>query len=208
MAPGGKSRGRGRGGYTASGGGMGTHWVAKGMGTHWVEKGKPGELGKPGEWDNYFQTNAKATNIGGFFAAAQAMELAQGHEPSSANPVGANMFLGKWVDSLGNTVVVYNTDAYQTALIATLSKPPRPDIHLAVHADANGIWICGNAVLDYMWSTPQQLHWLSKGRVSVWVRQTDTADNSLAGDAATRQSSATVAKAPDEGGAVEKVAQI
>jgi len=79
--------------------------------------------------------------------------------------------LGKWADSLGNSVHVFSVDAYQVRLMATLSQPPRPDIHLTIRPMPGGGWICGNAMLDPAWSLPTQLHWLTAdGRISVWVR--------------------------------------
>lgn len=80
-------------------------------------------------------------------------------------------FIGSWADSLGNAVSVAQCDAYQLKLIATLSQPPRKDIHLTMHPTPDGSWNCGNAVLDASWSTATQLHWqAADGRVSVWVR--------------------------------------
>mmetsp|Transcript_66564 Transcript_66564/g.124204 ORF Transcript_66564/g.124204 Transcript_66564/m.124204 type:complete len:192 (+) Transcript_66564:174-749(+) len=80
-------------------------------------------------------------------------------------------FLGGWVDSLGNAVLVSSVDAYSLRLVATLSQPPRKDIHLALKPMPGGGWQCGNACLDPVWSCETQLHWLTgDGRISVWVR--------------------------------------
>mmetsp|Transcript_464 Transcript_464/g.1528 ORF Transcript_464/g.1528 Transcript_464/m.1528 type:complete len:197 (+) Transcript_464:171-761(+) len=80
-------------------------------------------------------------------------------------------FLGGWVDSLGNAVLVSSVDAYSLRLVATLSQPPRKDIHLALKPMPGGGWQCGNACLDPVWSCASQLHWLTgDGRISVWVR--------------------------------------
>lgn len=88
-----------------------------------------------------------------------------------AYPIGADDICGQWVDSLGNDVSVTYTDKFQTKMVATLSRPPRPDIHLTVKPVFFSGWHCGNAVLHAMWSTPQQLCWLTgDGRVSVWVK--------------------------------------
>lgn len=80
--------------------------------------------------------------------------------------------LGHWVDSLGNAVHVLSTDAYDVRLLATLSRPPRPDIHLSVKpVMLGGGWQCGHSLLDATWSSPDQLHWVAvNGHVSVWVR--------------------------------------
>jgi len=97
--------------------------------------------------------------------------------PSFADWQGENLFLlgpeqllGHWADSLGNAVHVFSVDAYQVRLMATLSQPPRPDIHLTLRPYYGG-WICGNAALDPTWSSKTQLHWITAdGRLSVWVR--------------------------------------
>merc|ERR1712183_376005 len=80
--------------------------------------------------------------------------------------------LGAWADSLGNAVHVYSQDAYEMKLQATLTKPPRQDIHLSVRqVEGGGGWQCGNSILDPVWTSEQQLHWVTgDGRVSVWVR--------------------------------------
>lgn len=110
-------------------------------------------------------------------------------------PLSADQLLGMWADSLGNAVSVAQTDAYQLKLTATLSQPPRKDIHLAVRPTADGGWNCGNALLDPVWSTSDQLHWhASDGRVSVWVRlPTEDTEAALLQDA---MQAATEAKAP------------
>mmetsp|Transcript_95116 Transcript_95116/g.193469 ORF Transcript_95116/g.193469 Transcript_95116/m.193469 type:complete len:111 (-) Transcript_95116:69-401(-) len=89
--------------------------------------------------------------------------------------------LGTWADSLGNAVSVFSIDAYQVRLMATLSQPPRPDIHLKIFPAAAGGWICGNAMLDPSWSTESQLHWLTiDGRISVWVRPNNNSKQAAA----------------------------
>merc|ERR1719410_1007527 len=114
----------------------------------------------------------KRIEVSELFAAAEAVQQEQGIKPASQ--LTTESFLGTWVDSLGNYVSVYNTDAFETKLMATLSRPPRADIHLALRRVATSGWRCGNAVLDPMWSTDRQLHWLSEnGRVSVWVKADD-----------------------------------
>merc|ERR1719313_3264395 len=102
---------------------------------------------------------------------------------TSAKPAGSMKpedFLGKWVDSLGNNIVVHQ-DAHEkkTALSAVLSKPPRKDIVLGMnpspvsHPTVKGLmtWRCGNSILQVPTSTSEQLCWASNdGRLSVWVR--------------------------------------
>jgi len=114
----------------------------------------------------------KRIEVSELFAAAEAVEQEQGVKEDSQ--LTTETFLGTWVDSLGNLVSVYNTDAFETKLMATLSRAPRADIHLALRRVATSGWRCGNAVLDPLWSTDRQLHWLSEnGRVSVWVKADD-----------------------------------
>jgi len=114
----------------------------------------------------------KRIEVSELFAAAEAVQQEAGVK--EASQLVTESFLGTWVDSLGNLVSVYNTDAFETKLMATLSRPPRADIHLALRRVATSGWRCGNAVLDLMWSTDRQLHWLSEnGRVSVWVKADD-----------------------------------
>jgi len=87
--------------------------------------------------------------------------------------------LGHWVDSQGNAVHVLSTDAYDVRLEATLSRPPRADIHLSVKPVMLGAgWQCGHSLLDPVWTSPSQLHWVAMdGRVSVWVRPQEGAQD-------------------------------
>eukprot|EP00927_Polykrikos_kofoidii_P046659 TRINITY_DN40821_c0_g1_i1.p1 TRINITY_DN40821_c0_g1~~TRINITY_DN40821_c0_g1_i1.p1 ORF type:complete len:316 (+),score=54.36 TRINITY_DN40821_c0_g1_i1:135-1082(+) len=79
--------------------------------------------------------------------------------------------LGDWIDSLGNLVLVQCVDAYQLSLKATLFRPPRKDIHLAVRRMSDGSWYCGNAILDQEASSFMELFWTTAdGRVSIWMR--------------------------------------
>jgi len=105
-------------------------------------------------------------------AAAQGGHNSQMTAVSQLTP---ECLLGDWADSLGNKVLVLSTDAYQIRLLATLSKPPRNDIHLQVAPILmNGAvvgWQCGNSILDPFWSSREELHWFAgNGKVSVWVR--------------------------------------
>lgn len=95
--------------------------------------------------------------------------------PATETPAGLlppDQLLGHWVDSQGNSVHVFSTDAFDVKLVATLSKPPRADIHLSVKPVVLGAgWQCGHSLLDPIWTSPAQLHWVAvDGRVSVWVR--------------------------------------
>eukprot|EP00929_Paragymnodinium_shiwhaense_P104481 TRINITY_DN68949_c0_g1_i1.p1 TRINITY_DN68949_c0_g1~~TRINITY_DN68949_c0_g1_i1.p1 ORF type:complete len:215 (+),score=51.17 TRINITY_DN68949_c0_g1_i1:102-746(+) len=82
-------------------------------------------------------------------------------------------FMGDWADSLGNKVHVASIEAFQANLQATLSRPPRPDIHLPISqvpAWPGAQWQCGTYVLDPYWSTVNELHWVAPdGRISVWL---------------------------------------
>uniref|UniRef100_A0A7S0FAA5 Uncharacterized protein n=1 Tax=Pyrodinium bahamense TaxID=73915 RepID=A0A7S0FAA5_9DINO len=89
--------------------------------------------------------------------------------PGVAQSMAPESFLGKWMDSYGNTVCVYSTDAFETRPMATLSKAPRPDIHLKIVPREDG-WHCGDAKLDIMRSAPTQVCWVfPDGRVSTWT---------------------------------------
>jgi len=82
-------------------------------------------------------------------------------------------FLGKWEDSYGNAVCVYSTDAFETRPMATLSRAPRPDIHLKLVPREDG-WHCGDARLDIARSSETQVCWVfPNGRISVWRRWQD-----------------------------------
>lgn len=102
--------------------------------------------------------------------------LAEPRLPQAAEGLmGPEKLLGHWVDSQGNGVHVLSMDAYDVRLTATLSRPPRADIHLAVKPVVlGGGWQCGHSLLDPVWSSDTQLHWVAQdGRVSVWVRPLD-----------------------------------
>uniref|UniRef100_A0A7S1AMQ3 Uncharacterized protein n=1 Tax=Noctiluca scintillans TaxID=2966 RepID=A0A7S1AMQ3_NOCSC len=96
-----------------------------------------------------------------------------------SNFMSPESFLGQWVDSQGNMIQVTSTDAYEVRLQATLSHPPRADIHLLVKpVMLGGGWQCGHSVLDPHWSSQAQLHWVTAdGRVSVWIRPMERAGN-------------------------------
>jgi len=80
-------------------------------------------------------------------------------------------FMGAWVDSKGNSVCVYFSDAFALRLSTTLSRWPRPDVHLHIEKTPEGGWICGNSVLDVSESSQQRLTWIRKdGFTSVWTR--------------------------------------
>jgi len=100
-------------------------------------------------------------------------------EGAAAGPqiqVGPAELLGDWIDSYGNDVSVCAIDAYGVQLSATLSQPPRPDIHLKLRPlKESGGWQCGKATLDAMMSQSSQqveLFWcFPGGAVSIWKRK-------------------------------------
>jgi len=80
--------------------------------------------------------------------------------------------MGTWIDMQGNSVLVYNVDAWELNLLASLSRPTAQDLQLSLRPTPDGSgWICGNATLDHSMSSNDRLHWLGpNGRLSVWVR--------------------------------------
>mmetsp|Transcript_39909 Transcript_39909/g.109821 ORF Transcript_39909/g.109821 Transcript_39909/m.109821 type:complete len:227 (-) Transcript_39909:130-810(-) len=112
-----------------------------------------------------------------FATATNFNQVHQSMMAPPAQPPTAEGILGDWSDSLGNKVQVFSTDAYEVRLMATLSRPPRPDIYLQVCPMLGGGWQCGNSILDLYWSSAEELHWVtSNGRVSVWVRGKERPD--------------------------------
>lgn len=90
---------------------------------------------------------------------------------SGGPPLRAEELLGKWIDMRGNSVNVYNADAYELRLMASVSRYPREDLQLAIRQLPDQGWHCGNASLDNSISTLEQLHWISpNGNHSVWLR--------------------------------------
>mmetsp|Transcript_136901 Transcript_136901/g.381635 ORF Transcript_136901/g.381635 Transcript_136901/m.381635 type:complete len:193 (-) Transcript_136901:111-689(-) len=93
--------------------------------------------------------------------------------------VSPKSLLGKWTDSYGNAISVRTTDAFGLHLTATLSRPPRPDIHLKFRpVDIGAGWLCGDATLDATLgpagAAPRELFWsFPSGDVSLWVRAED-----------------------------------
>lgn len=110
-------------------------------------------------------------NVARLFAAAANNDQMQ----RASGKLTPASLLGAWADSLGNAVHVFSTDAYEMRLMATLTRPPRPDIHLCLRpCESGGGWQCGNSILDPLWTSEKQLHWVTfDGRVSVWVRLHD-----------------------------------
>lgn len=100
--------------------------------------------------------------------------VAEGRLPDELGEcyLAAESLSGAWIDSQGSTVQVVSTDAYNVRLLATMSRPGRPDMFLSVKPIRMGAgWQCGHYILDENWSTRSQLHWVAgDGRVSVWVR--------------------------------------
>ncbi|CAK0877676.1 unnamed protein product [Prorocentrum cordatum] len=115
-----------------------------------------------------------AKSGGGHRARAPAAIMAEERSPdkSASGTLPHTALTGNWVDSQGNQVQVMQVDAYTVKLMAVLSRPPRNDIHLPLKPiTAGGGWQCGHSVLDPMWTSSAQLHWVAMdGRVSVWVR--------------------------------------
>lgn len=105
--------------------------------------------------------------------------VADPRSPDDSPPgvLNADKLLGPWMDSQGNAVHVMSTDAFDVKLLATLTRPPRHDIHLAIRpVMLGGGWQCGHSLLDSTWTTEEQLHWVAAdGRVSVWVRMQEAA---------------------------------
>lgn len=94
--------------------------------------------------------------------------------PQKVETVTHQDLQGTYSDSYGNLVRVYCTDAFTMRLIATLSRPPRQDIHLKLRPLAKGGWQCGDAVLDKVHESGAELHWaFPRGEVSTWRRQED-----------------------------------
>mmetsp|Transcript_102025 Transcript_102025/g.288060 ORF Transcript_102025/g.288060 Transcript_102025/m.288060 type:complete len:224 (+) Transcript_102025:78-749(+) len=86
-------------------------------------------------------------------------------------PLAPDAFIGNWVDAMGNLVNIYSADAWQVRLLATISRPARPDVHLSVRQDPDWGWICGNSALVNEFSSSQELHWRTfEGYDSVWYR--------------------------------------
>lgn len=85
--------------------------------------------------------------------------------------------LGMWMDSYGNQVSVHWTDQPEAAILATLSRSPRPDIELSVWQTSDGVMHCGDAKLDPSRSFGNQVTWVfPDGRVSTWTWQEATYD--------------------------------
>lgn len=93
--------------------------------------------------------------------------------PGTDEPVdfGPEDFLGNWVDSHGNSVLVYSADAWEVVLTATISRPNKNDITLRVRLNEDASWTCGNSWLDCSQSSPEQICWVAADqRRSVWTR--------------------------------------
>mmetsp|Transcript_40062 Transcript_40062/g.85847 ORF Transcript_40062/g.85847 Transcript_40062/m.85847 type:complete len:277 (-) Transcript_40062:281-1111(-) len=90
----------------------------------------------------------------------------------NALKVQESSFYGNWTDSFGNAVCVYSTDAFTSQLVASLSKPPRPDINLQIRrAEGGSGWMCGKAYLSFVDDALSTLHWtFPNGVTSAWCR--------------------------------------
>mmetsp|Transcript_16372 Transcript_16372/g.35789 ORF Transcript_16372/g.35789 Transcript_16372/m.35789 type:complete len:311 (+) Transcript_16372:195-1127(+) len=115
--------------------------------------------------------------------------------------VNYETLLGNWVDTQGHFVSVMVTDAFAAKLLAVLSKPApaRPEIHLSIRpVMLGGGWQCGHSLLDPMYSTENELHWVTvEGRVSVWVRRQDK-DGKASGEAKASKKEKSPKKAEDK----------
>lgn len=101
-------------------------------------------------------------------------------EPETPQIVTCHFFIGDWVDSMGNSVVVFLVDSASPAKIrATLSKPGRRDFHLSLSQSHNGEWQCGDAVIASR--SDHEVRWrFSTKRVSTWKRVQADSDTSSA----------------------------
>mmetsp|Transcript_70615 Transcript_70615/g.132136 ORF Transcript_70615/g.132136 Transcript_70615/m.132136 type:complete len:240 (+) Transcript_70615:32-751(+) len=96
--------------------------------------------------------------------------MAHAREPAASGPFEAQHFLGAWVDSQGNSVNVFSTDAYAMSLLVCLSARSRQRT-MPLRMDEAGFWKCGNSTLDAAHSSYRRLQWtLANGQPSVWVR--------------------------------------
>lgn len=121
--------------------------------------------------------------------------------PEELSWLAAKDFYGNWTDSFGNTVCVYSTDAFKTELVASLSKPPRPDIRLQLRKMDNGQgWFCGKAVLSSIGEEIGELTWtFPNGKVSVWRRKDDDAGDREGGEAIGLQATPTASQSSPTG---------
>lgn len=110
-----------------------------------------------------------ASRRGGFNPSAPGNQNPDPHDVKSN--WGPADFLGSWVDSMGNSVIVYQADAYAGSLVAALSRPPRKDAQLPMTQMMDGGWMCGNAMLNTQVSSAERIQWVrSDGVISVWMR--------------------------------------
>merc|ERR1712098_813450 len=93
-------------------------------------------------------------------------------EPTGSVNLGPEDLLGHWINSEGSSINVFSTDAYALHLVASVSRPGRPDAQITIrHVDYAGGWICGHSVLEPTMTSLAQLFWVQgAGEVSVWVR--------------------------------------
>lgn len=116
----------------------------------------------------------KSSQIDRMIHGAQAAALGQKHQENfmQYESLSPEDFLGNWVDSHGNSVSVYSSDAWQVRLTATIARPQTGrDSNLSIRMTEDGSWTCGNSWLDTSTSSSEQLHWVATdGRRSVWAR--------------------------------------
>lgn len=89
----------------------------------------------------------------------------------AGEPLSPEELLGNWVHESGNSVLVYSIDAWECRLMASVHRPPRPELQLHLRPTADAGWICGNSTLDLFTSSLEELHWVGPDqRRSVWYR--------------------------------------
>jgi len=130
-----------------------------------------GAHGKPRRFEDYTRAAAEAARQ--HAATGLVFPGAGLHRADGKPSLGASGLMGRWVDSYGNRVSVYSTDAYEMRPMATLMKESQPDVHLRL-VPAKGGWRCGEAVLDIQHSSASQVRWVfPDGRESFWSRWQD-----------------------------------
>eukprot|EP00928_Gymnodinium_smaydae_P055622 TRINITY_DN39124_c0_g1_i1.p1 TRINITY_DN39124_c0_g1~~TRINITY_DN39124_c0_g1_i1.p1 ORF type:complete len:208 (-),score=33.58 TRINITY_DN39124_c0_g1_i1:146-769(-) len=114
--------------------------------------------------------NAQLKNIPGAQAAAIAATRSSvpGEVGELLDPMN---LLGNWADTTGNCVKVYSIDAWEVRVMASLSRPGKPDLQLALWPTPEGGWSCGNTILNPAASSKDELHWICPdGSTNIWLR--------------------------------------
>lgn len=96
---------------------------------------------------------------------------------------GSYGFVGDWVDSLGNAVVVSRGNGSRGPLTTTLIRGDKEQILSLRRDPSTGLWACGNAFLDPDMSNKSRLVWATyDGRRSVWRREGSMKEDELPAD--------------------------